>query len=282
MSESETREGATPPERRSGNSKLVVEDGNIVVKRTSTTAPAAAPEAVPGQWKCDQCGFVLVTVAINPATGASGPQTVIAQGDCPNDGTPMRSLTWRELAIAQRDGQKFLEGRMLELSDENDRLHAERRTLEEELAAMPVRVHGVTWLLIRDGSVLLERCAKKAKVLGVGEWFVPGGKIEGNETPIEACAREIREEWGAYLRSATPFPILEGSPVPPGPRGLFLMRPFLVAIDSEPPACTLDEGVPLRWVSIVEALCSPVPQVRMMVAAALSPPSVTIGATHLL
>lgn len=131
-----------------------------------------------------------------------------------------------------------------------------------------VRIHGVTWLLLRDGAVLLERCPKKARVLGVGEWFVPGGKVEGDETPEQAVRREIGEEWpGVEVETMTPLPIVEGSAVPPGPRGLFLMRPFVVTVRGEVPTESGD-GPPLRWAPITEALLSPVPQVRMMVAAA--------------
>jgi hypothetical protein len=137
------------------------------------------------------------------------------------------------------------------------------------------RIHGVTWLVIRDGFVMLERCEKKRAVLGVGEWFVPGGKIEGEESADDALLRELHEEWPWFeLSSITPLPIIEGSPVPPGPRGLFLMRPYLV----KPAASHVNhwrwenesaEGTPLRWVSLLEALASPVVQVRMMVAAAV-------------
>lgn len=56
---------------------------------------------IPGSWKCDTCGFVRVTVAINPDTGASGPNRVHDADDlrCPNDGAQMRSETWRERAL---------------------------------------------------------------------------------------------------------------------------------------------------------------------------------------
>lgn len=147
------------------------------------------------------------------------------------------------------------------------------------------RIHGVTWVLLREDlisgetKVLLEKCPKKARVLGVGEWFVPGGKIEGDETPDEALFREVGEEWpGAEILSFAPLPIVEGSPVPPGPRGLFLMRPYVVAVsflrcaDGTTPDVN-SEGTELRWVPVSEALASPVLQVRMMVAAAISPES---------
>jgi 8-oxo-dGTP pyrophosphatase MutT (NUDIX family) len=150
------------------------------------------------------------------------------------------------------------------------RLRTLAAALPDAFAAMGAQreIHGVTWLLIRDGCVLLEKCPKKARVLGVGEWFVPGGKIEGDETPSTACRREISEEWPSVsVLSLSPLPLLEGSPVPPGPRGLFLMRPYLVEVQGEI-AAESSEGIPLRWFPIAEALASPVPQVRMMVAAA--------------
>jgi 8-oxo-dGTP diphosphatase len=144
-----------------------------------------------------------------------------------------------------------------------------------EASSAPGDVHGVTFLLIHDGCVLLERCPKKAVVLGVGEWFVPGGKLEPGEAAIDALNREMGEELGVTPTGALPLPLLEGSAVPPGPRGLFLMRPYLVtSYAGTLPSATVDEGVPLRWVPIAEALASPVPQVRMMVAAAIAPATV--------
>jgi hypothetical protein len=69
--------------------------------------------------------------------------------------------------------------------------------------------------------VVLEQCEKKAAVLGVGEWFVPGGKIDGDESEIACCQREMREEWpGVEVLTMDPLPIVEGSAVPPGPRGV--------------------------------------------------------------
>lgn len=132
-----------------------------------------------------------------------------------------------------------------------------------------MKIHGVTWVLIRQGAVVMERCEKKARVLGVGEWFIPGGKIEGDESPEAALAREFAEEWPTMkLVRSRPLPIIEGSAVPPGPKGIFLMRPYLVdAIGAVP--IESSEGTPLTLVPIAEAIRSPVVQVRMMVAAAV-------------
>jgi hypothetical protein len=92
---------------------------------------------------------------------------------------------------------------------------------------------------------------------------------EALETPELCLARELGEEWpGVRILRARPLPLLEGSSVPPGPSGLFLMRPFRIATTYHLPDRTSD-GVPLGWVDIYDALRSPVPQVRMMVAAAM-------------
>lgn len=129
-------------------------------------------------------------------------------------------------------------------------------------------IDGVCWLLLRNGCVLLERCPKKAEKLGVGEWFVPGGKVEGDETLLNCLLREVAEEWpGVHIMVRRQLPIVEGSPVGIAAKGIFLMMPFLIVAEREVPTVSAD-GIPLRWVPIREALQSPVPQVRMMVAAA--------------
>jgi ADP-ribose pyrophosphatase YjhB (NUDIX family) len=54
-------------------------------------------------------------------------------------------------------------------------------------------------LVIRGGKVLLGRRAGEPYR---GTWDLPGGFLEGGETPERALAREIREELGARIRSA--------------------------------------------------------------------------------
>lgn len=130
-------------------------------------------------------------------------------------------------------------------------------------------IHGVVFLIFRGNRVLMERCPKKRIVLGVGEWFLPGGKIELGESPEQTLEREVREELGVTILTSRPLPIVEGSRVPAGERGIFLMRPFVIGVAGNIPSSTLDGDVELRWEHIADALHSPVPQVRMMVAAAI-------------
>ena len=62
-------------------------------------------------------------------------------------------------------------------------------------------------LLRADGSVLLaQRPAGKPYA---GYWEFPGGKFEAGETPLDALARELREELGVVVRHAAPWFIQE-------------------------------------------------------------------------
>ncbi len=47
--------------------------------------------------------------------------------------------------------------------------------------------------VVRDGRVLL---IEKRRGLGEGWYNGPGGKLEGDETPLECAIREVREELG--------------------------------------------------------------------------------------
>jgi mutator protein MutT len=59
----------------------------------------------------------------------------------------------------------------------------------------------VAAVIERDGLVLI--CQRKAGVRHALKWEFPGGKVESNESPREALARELREELAIEARIAS-------------------------------------------------------------------------------
>lgn len=53
----------------------------------------------PGEWKCEQCGFSLIKKALYVQTGQIGMDREEDLEGCPNDGSWMRRVTWKEIAI---------------------------------------------------------------------------------------------------------------------------------------------------------------------------------------
>ena len=52
---------------------------------------------MPGAWICDKCGLVLQKNNLYVKSGTIGADTKDEVEGCPNDGTAMRGLTWREV-----------------------------------------------------------------------------------------------------------------------------------------------------------------------------------------
>lgn len=59
-------------------------------------------------------------------------------------------------------------------------------------------VLGVKAVLINDGAVLLAR-----HNYGHGIWTFPGGRRKSSEDPLQAVLREVKEELGLTLQTAT-------------------------------------------------------------------------------
>ena len=57
-------------------------------------------------------------------------------------------------------------------------------------------------VIVRDGMILLSHETNS------GWWLVPGGGLEGNETPEECCVREAEEETGLIVKPLRQFLVL--------------------------------------------------------------------------
>src|SRR5688572_10808503 len=51
---------------------------------------------MPGAWICEKCGFVLQKNVLHVADGSVTANVADECDGCPNDGSPMRALTWRK------------------------------------------------------------------------------------------------------------------------------------------------------------------------------------------
>lgn len=68
----------------------------------------------------------------------------------------------------------------------------------------------VAGALVRDGRLLLTRRPDADPLAGF--WELPGGKVEADETPEAALAREWREELGVEVESSSPLTFASGAP----------------------------------------------------------------------
>ncbi|MFI1104596.1 NUDIX hydrolase [Streptomyces melanogenes] len=69
------------------------------------------------------------------------------------------------------------------------------------VVAVQTRV-SVYGLVVDDDRMLLVRLSERSPVFAPGLWHLPGGGVDPGEQPIEALARELREEAGLELAEA--------------------------------------------------------------------------------
>lgn len=106
-------------------------------------------------------------------------------------------------------------------------------------------------ILIEDGKVLLIRRAREPFK---GEWAIPGGRIEDNETAEQCARREMKEETGLDVELVKPTGIY--SDPKRDPRGIIAAAYLVRRIGGEVRAG--DDAGEARWfdLSALPKLCA--------------------------
>ncbi len=113
---------------------------------------------------------------------------------------------------------------------------AARALFSEQIGPATPRVD-VRGVVIREGRILLVR-----EVLDHGRWTVPGGWADPNETPSEACVREVFEESGYRTRAVKLLAALDRDAqghTPPFPFQIYKLF-FACEITGGAPATSLE------------------------------------------
>lgn len=113
------------------------------------------------------------------------------------------------------------------------------------------------------GRVLMAR--RPAGKRHAALWEFPGGKVEPDETPRVALARELREELGIEIDPAVPIPITFSES--PGDPHLLLLLYRCRTWRGEPRALDASE---IRWMAVEEFAALEMPPADRPLAAALA------------
>lgn len=102
-------------------------------------------------------------------------------------------------------------------------------------------VPAVVALITREGRILLTR---RARPPWAGTWDLPGGFLEGDETPEEAIRRELREELGMVARRATLRMLVTDRY---GPGGFPILTAIYRVVPEPGPITPADDVSEARW-----------------------------------
>lgn len=107
----------------------------------------------------------------------------------------------------------------------------------------------VAGALVRNGRLLLTRRPDGDPL--AGQWELPGGKVEEDETPGDALVREWSEELGVRVEAAEPWTFVSGAP---NGRHVTLLVFRVGSVRGEPSPVGVAE---VRWASPAEAALLP-------------------------
>ncbi|MHA7840849.1 MAG: 8-oxo-dGTP diphosphatase MutT [Gammaproteobacteria bacterium] len=92
-----------------------------------------------------------------------------------------------------------------------------------------------------------------------GYWEFPGGKVEKEETVLQALQRELQEELDIVVKEATPFMVVNHTYCD---KAVSLHVWWIDSFLQEPVA---KEQQPLRWVSLKDLECLPLPAANIAI-----------------
>lgn len=105
------------------------------------------------------------------------------------------------------------------------------------------QIDAVGAICVRDGKLLLVR---RGRPPAVGQWSVPGGRVEAGESEPDAVAREVAEETALVVRVGP----LVGEVLRPGVGDvIYRIRDYLVEVVSGTERAG-DDAADLAWVEL--------------------------------
>ncbi len=111
-------------------------------------------------------------------------------------------------------------------------------------------VAGTSGLLSGPGQVLLIRRGHDPHA---GSWALPGGRVEGGETFMQAAKRELLEETGLFVASTLGLVGLYDTPGR-DPRGHYVSAAFLAHLSTTATPKPGDDATQAQWWSVADVL----------------------------
>ncbi|MGI9615692.1 MAG: NUDIX hydrolase [Acidimicrobiales bacterium] len=100
-------------------------------------------------------------------------------------------------------------------------------------------------VVVRDDEILL---IKRGRGPAIGQWSVPGGRVEGGETLAKAVEREVAEETGLSVVCGDFIGFVERM----GPGFHYVILDFWAIPDTDGPLVAGDDAAEAAWFPLAE------------------------------